>query len=264
MKVSLLPTYLNLINNQTKKNYFLLFIGALPAVSALGAIKPKWGKNYSNVEYVCLLAGCFVLTINAGFINGVTLRSINPQTVSSTTGAISAMGSYMVLNDWEETQVRFLLILGFSIGAAITGYFIPSDNFSLNNSYLPVLIMEIVFICIALGIEVSYPDNDYFIYICAGICGLQNGMTTGYSGTIIRTTHMTGIHTDLGYELGKLVKGQCKDPAKFIYFFVIIGGYFLGAVCAGLIFPYWDREALIFSAIIYSLFIVCYVLVVFL
>jgi uncharacterized membrane protein YoaK (UPF0700 family) len=36
------------------------------------------------------------------------------------------------------------------------------------------------------------------------IMGLQNAMITKLSGAEIRTTHMTGIVTDLGIELGKL------------------------------------------------------------
>ena len=35
--------------------------------------------------------------------------------------------------------------------------------------------------------------------------GLQNAIVTKLSNAVIRTTHMTGIVTDLGIELGKLV-----------------------------------------------------------
>lgn len=35
-------------------------------------------------------------------------------------------------------------------------------------------------------------------YFAAMACGLQNRMATTYSGAVIRTTHVTGIVTDLG------------------------------------------------------------------
>ena len=35
--------------------------------------------------------------------------------------------------------------------------------------------------------------------------GLQNAVITKISGSVVRTTHLTGIITDLGIELGKLV-----------------------------------------------------------
>jgi hypothetical protein len=37
--------------------------------------------------------------------------------------------------------------------------------------------------------------------------GLQNSLTTKYSGNTIRTTHLTGATTDLGIALGHLIRG---------------------------------------------------------
>lgn len=46
------------------------------------------------------------------------------------------------------------------------------------------------------------------------IMGLQNAMITKISGAEIRTTHMTGIVTDISIELGKLLYWNCsKDDA---------------------------------------------------
>jgi uncharacterized membrane protein YoaK (UPF0700 family) len=48
------------------------------------------------------------------------------------------------------------------------------------------------------------------------IMGLQNAMITKLSGAEIRTTHMTGIVTDIGIELGKLFYWNASndDPAS--------------------------------------------------
>ena len=43
------------------------------------------------------------------------------------------------------------------------------------------------------------------------IMGLQNAIVTKLSNAVIRTTHMTGIVTDLGIELGKLLYWN-RDP----------------------------------------------------
>merc|ERR1719454_2751299 len=66
--------------------------------------------------------------------------------------------------------------------------------------------------------------------------GVQNAMTTLYSGGVMRTTHVTGTATDMGAELGMyFFQGDSSGLWKFkIYtafmFFYIFGG-FLGAVC---------------------------------
>ena len=60
-------------------------------------------------------------------------------------------------------------------------------------------------------------------------CGLQNGMTTKFSGNLIRTTHMTGTATDFGLILGKFIMGEFKDLWKSkllasLYLFFLLGG----------------------------------------
>ena len=44
----------------------------------------------------------------------------------------------------------------------------------------------------------------FTVLILAFIMGLQNALVTKISSSAIRTTHMTGVITDLGIELGKL------------------------------------------------------------
>ena len=42
-------------------------------------------------------------------------------------------------------------------------------------------------------------------YLIAFACGLQNGLCTTFSGAVIRTTHVTGILTDIGLIIGQAV-----------------------------------------------------------
>jgi uncharacterized membrane protein YoaK (UPF0700 family) len=42
-------------------------------------------------------------------------------------------------------------------------------------------------------------------------CGLQNAMATGYSGAVIRTTHVTGIVTALGIAVGLAARRERVD-----------------------------------------------------
>jgi uncharacterized membrane protein YoaK (UPF0700 family) len=43
--------------------------------------------------------------------------------------------------------------------------------------------------------------------VCLG-CGLQNGMCTTFSGAVIRTTHVSGILTDIGLIIGQAIFHQ--------------------------------------------------------
>ena len=54
----------------------------------------------------------------------------------------------------------------------------------------------------------------YGLLLASAACGLQNALATTYSGAIVRTTHVTGIFTDLGIMLGAIFRGQTLDYRK--------------------------------------------------
>ncbi|WP_156312572.1 DUF1275 family protein [Marinagarivorans algicola] len=60
--------------------------------------------------------------------------------------------------------------------------------------------------------------------MASSACGLQNALITIYSGAVIRTTHTTGIFTDLGIMLGSKLRGEPFDKRKALLFLVIICG----------------------------------------
>jgi uncharacterized membrane protein YoaK (UPF0700 family) len=57
-------------------------------------------------------------------------------------------------------------------------------------------------------------------------CGMQNAMTTRYSGAVVRTTHLTGMFTDMGLLIGHMLRSDkdFQDMWKFSLFIPIILG----------------------------------------
>merc|ERR1719440_302783 len=54
-------------------------------------------------------------------------------------------------------------------------------------------------------------------FIAAAACGLQNGLATHWGGAVVRTTHVTGLFTDVGLVFGRLLSLLCRKRcgAKF-------------------------------------------------
>ncbi|CAK0870393.1 unnamed protein product [Prorocentrum cordatum] len=46
--------------------------------------------------------------------------------------------------------------------------------------------------------------NRYAKFFAAAACGLQNGMASFWGGAVVRTTHVTGLFTDVGLLIGRL------------------------------------------------------------
>ena len=95
-------------------------------------------------------------------------------------------------------------------------------------------------------------------YLASAACGLQNALVTTYSGAVIRTTHVTGIFTDLGLMLGSRLRGEAFDKRKAVLFLLIIMGFILGGVFGAYLFSVLTFNALLIPAAICLLLALSY------
>ncbi|WP_116919779.1 DUF1275 family protein [Tamilnaduibacter salinus] len=87
-------------------------------------------------------------------------------------------------------------------------------------------------------------------YLASAACGLQNGLVTRYSDALVRTTHLTGIITDLGLMVGARLRGVPFDRRKAILFLLIVGGFIAGSGIGAILFRYLGFVALSIPAIL--------------
>ncbi|KAG5178461.1 hypothetical protein JKP88DRAFT_248126 [Tribonema minus] len=84
------------------------------------------------------------------------------------------------------------------------------------------------------------------VYLLAIACGMQNAMTTRYSGAVVRTTHLTGMTTDVGLTVGHLMRKDrdYADLWKLTLFVPMILGFFFGGVIAIPTYNAWRMQSL--------------------
>lgn len=84
--------------------------------------------------------------------------------------------------------------------------------------------------------------------VLALAAGLQNAMVSNYSGAIIRTTHLTGVLTDLGVLIGHLLQGLKVDKARLKLFISILRSFILGGVAGAFFYRHWLGYAMFVPA----------------
>lgn len=176
---------------------------------------PRW------VEY-----GAFILALVAGFVNAVGLLGFKHQAISHLTGSATLLGTGIINSNFSDVFHLFAVLLSFLIGAAISGYFLRGGALKLGRNYSSLLSLEAVFLLGATYYLTK--DSFYGHYLASAACGLQNALATTYSGAVVRTTHVTGIFTDLGILLGSTLKGEPFDKRKALLFLLIILGFVFG------------------------------------
>lgn len=174
-----------------------------------------------------------LLSLNGGFVNSITFESFFHNPVGYVTGNITFAASYLAGFQILNFIDMICAIGAFLLGAILSGLIIPYDNYSRNNRYNIVFITEAVFIFLGMaGLILQIPMSKYLL---AMALGLQNGCTTHYGKSIIRTTHMTGTTTDLGIMIAhKLIKRYDVPMWRLLIRLFLLFGFFAGSI-AGII-----------------------------
>lgn len=198
---------------------------------------PRW------IEY-----GAFVLAFVAGCINAIGLLGFEHQSVSHVSGTATLLGTSILNSSLENTLHLFGILVSFFIGASLSGFMVHGNALRLGKHYDTALVIEslLIFLALYLLTEGSF----YGHFAASAACGLQNALATSYSGAIIRTTHLTGIFTDLGLMMGGAFRGEEFDKRKVILFLLIILGFTLGGTLGALLFNAYKFHALLAPGII--------------
>ena len=87
-------------------------------------------------------------------------------------------------------------------------------------------------------------------FSAAMAAGLQNAMASTYSGAIIRTTHLTGVLTDLGVLIGHRMRGIPSDRQKIRLFSTLILAFLTGGVLGAWTYAQVGAAAMLLPAMV--------------
>ena len=202
------------------------------------------------LEFSVIMVGATALSFNAGFVNGCTYQ-FRGIPVSHVTGTTTHAGLNIGTNDWESFAVNMAIIVSFVFGSAITGYMMPQNSFQLGREYGPLFLIGSVLFAIACSTSYLWPTSNYYFYFAAMACGLQNAMTSKYSGNIIRTTHMTGTATDIGLVLGRVCRGDGKELWKLQVLCPIFFSFLFGGAVSVPVFRHMGKLTLLVNVLVF-------------
>lgn len=188
-----------------------------------------------NLQLAALLA------LNAGVLNAVGFVAVAVYT-SHMTGLTATVADHLVLGGGAIVLTGLLAIVTFVAGAAACAVlFNWGRRRDLRGRYANVLVLEallvLLFGLLAEGVSWHH-RNLVFITVLCFTMGMQNAIITKISGAQIRTTHVTGMVTDIGIELGKMayvsrtpgLTPVVPDPRKLGMLALLVGLFFVGGV----------------------------------
>ena len=207
----------------------------------------------TNRQLGCLLA--FV----AGAINAGGFLAVQRYT-SHMTGIVSSIADDLVLGQFALVLAGAAFLAAFIAGAATTAVLVNwARGHGLHGEFALPVIFEAALLLVfgVLGanlntlVELFVPTT---VLLLCFIMGLQNAIITKISKAEIRTTHMTGVITDLGIELGRLVYWnhgpRQGGPVRADRDRLVVLSAILGLFLAGAIVGAWSFKAIGYAAVL--------------
>lgn len=187
------------------------------------------------------------LALTAGFVNAIGYLGINQRGVSHVTGQVTQLGIEVAQADLPHAGSAALLILSFFAGATLSGAIIRRPELTVGHRrYGWALALEAVLLAAgALLLPSSRAGAENLIALSMG---LQNALASSYSGAVVRTTHVTGLVTDLGLLLGHALRGEVVEPLKARLLVVLLLAFIAGALLGGLAFARLGIDAVLLTA----------------
>jgi uncharacterized membrane protein YoaK (UPF0700 family) len=151
----------------------------------------------------------------AGYTNALTVLACG-QVTSHMSGNVSQVGVAAASGQWPQVGYLAALVGWFLLGAFAAGVFTELGRARRFQSIyvLPMAVEAVLLAAFAVLVdwqavgELSASDaHAWLTFLPAFAMGLQNATITRISGGIVRTTHVTGVLTDLGLDLARMTFG---------------------------------------------------------
>lgn len=196
-----------------------------------------------------------LLSFVAGIVNVAGFLAVRLLTTNVTGHFAFFIDEIFKLNLWKGL-IYFLYIFSFFLGSFVSGMLV--ELISRKNEqfiyFIPIVIESIILA--SVGVLYPYfldisPDAIAFSLLFA--MGLQNSLVTTISNAAVRTTHLTGLFTDLGIELSQLFfyksyQSKQKLLSSIKLRLTIISFFFLGGIIGGILYSKINLHELIIAS----------------
>jgi len=184
-----------------------------------------------------------LLSFVAGIVNVAGFLSVQRLTTNVTGHFAFFVDEIFKFKFWEGF-IFFLYIFFFFLGSLISNVIVELVT-KINDKLIyiiPVIIESLILILVAFFGQFLISKNPNLIaFLLLFAMGLQNSLVTTISNATVRTTHLTGLFTDLGIELSQLFFYKKSSEKNKLYASIklrltIISFFFFGGLLGGILY----------------------------
>jgi uncharacterized membrane protein YoaK (UPF0700 family) len=213
------------------------------------------GKNRTFIHNLRLAT---LLSFVAGIVNVTGVLSVNTLT-TNVTGHFAYFAEEIMKRDYAAAITFFVFTIFFLLGAFTSNFLaeLISRKYPNLSHVIPISLEMIILIGVGIfGIasDLSSSEGKWIAFSMLFAMGIQNSLVTKISQSTVRTTHLTGLFTDLGIELSQLFFYKQPEENKKLKISIylrlsIIIFFFMGCILGGFLYNLLEMKTLFVAAI---------------
>jgi len=195
-----------------------------------------------------------LLCLTAGFVNASGFLGFFILT-TNITGHAALLAVKLTEGDLRAVRMVTLWLILFLAGAFCSSLYISKAGRDKPHSYTVPMMLEIIILC-GVGYfghtyDKSVVKTEYFAGSLLFAMGMQNALVSVVSGSVVRTTHLTGMFTDLGIDLAAaFLKRPAALQKRIVLRCTIIISFLLGGVIGGFAYVKFRYHSFYIAAIV--------------
>lgn len=182
---------------------------------------------------------------SAGMVNVISVIVFFAFT-SNITGHYAIFAQEIAKGNWFQAAVVILWIMLFFFGSFTSNFVIIHGNKYIGrylSHAIPIILEIICLLVVGVYLQGYYTESlqetEFLVGLLLFAMGLQNGLTASISNSAVKTTHLTGLTTDLAIALSMITKKHFRKDEKVvekiqllssIMFFYVLGGVITGVL----------------------------------
>ena len=219
-----------------------------PATQPPKITLPSDLKGWNYFFFVFMVS---FLLANAGFVNAVGLRATG-STTSHYTGMTTRLGIEIAIEDQLHATVDGVNIIIFCFGVGVSTISLGPDKFCFSYAMAVLFLLQGIVLIIAAtlpedewekkghSVVEAFRVKEPFVvvrFLLGFANGLQNGISCAWAGAVARTTHCTGILTDIVIIIFLMpYRYSSPDMARLAFFLPFYFSFFVGSLIGAAIF----------------------------
>jgi hypothetical protein len=198
-----------------------------------------------------------VLAFNSGFINGCCLSGVtsaHKQAVAAVTSAYTNSALGLASGNFSQFATQIQVLLSYILGSALAGCLNPRPvALDFSSARQPALLVAGALLSLSSYLAVHAKESGSYAYflLAAMANGLQNSVTSSATANLCRTTHYTGMSSDIGTFVGQAVRGNASSASRLKVFCGLAAAFWTGGVVSYFAIHRYGGWSLLLGAAVY-------------